>query len=144
MEGATGVKIRLAAAEDGQQVFPLARAMATSFAVDHASFSVAFAGVLTSDDAVVLVAEDGDEIVGYLLGFDHMAFYANGRVAYIEEVAVADERQGQRIGYRLMEAFEEWARARAAVLVTVATRRAAAFYLSVGYEETAALYRKIF
>jgi GNAT superfamily N-acetyltransferase len=143
MGTATGVRIRLAAAEDGQRVFPLAREMATSFAVEEASFTVSFAGVLESDDAVVLVAEDRDEIVGYLLGFDHLAFYANGRVAYVEEVAVADERQGQRIGHRLMEAFEEWARARAAVLVTVATRRAGAFYLSVGYEETAVLYRKV-
>src|ERR1700684_2200358 len=105
MAAATGVRIRLAAAEDGQQVFPLAREMATSFLVDEASFTVSFAGVLESDDAVVLVAEDGDEIVGYLLGVDHLAFYANGRVAYVEEVAVAEERRGQRIGRLLMDAF---------------------------------------
>ncbi len=33
--------------------------------------------------------------------------------------------------------------ARSAVLVTVATRRAGAFYLSAGYEETAVLFWKL-
>ncbi len=82
-------------------------------------------------------------IVGYLLGFDHPAFYANGRVAYVEEVAVRDDRHGEGIGRRLMDAFEVWAVSRSAVLVTVATRRAREFYVAIGYEETATLFRKL-
>jgi GNAT superfamily N-acetyltransferase len=136
--------IRPCTADDAQWVFPLARDMATSFDVDHASFLSSFGSVVERDDAVVLVAEDGGQIVGYLLGFDHLAFYANGRVAYVEEVAVAAERRGQQIGHLMMQAFEAWASARQAVLVTVATRRAGDFYLAVDYEETAALFRKVF
>jgi GNAT superfamily N-acetyltransferase len=137
------VSVRRAEIDDGQWVFPLARDMATSFRLDPAAFTSSFAGVLERDDAVVLVAHDGDEIVGYLLGFDHLAFYANGRVAYVEEVAVAQSRRRQKIGHLLMRAFEEWASRRGARLVTVATRRAGAFYAGIGYEETAALFRKI-
>ena len=121
----------------------MARDMPTSFALKQDAFASSFAGVLARDDAVVLVADDGDEIVGYLLGFDHLAFYANGPVAYVEEVAVVETRQRERIGDHLMHAFEEWAAARGSRLVTVATRRARAFYASIGYEETAALFRKI-
>jgi GNAT superfamily N-acetyltransferase len=137
------VSVRRAGLHDAQLVFPLARDMATSFALDQTAFTASFSGVLERDDAVVLVADDADEISGYLLGFDHLAFYANGRVAYVEEVAVVESRQGQKIGNHLMLAFEEWASLRGSRLVTVATRRARGFYVSIGYEETATLFRKI-
>jgi len=160
---APAVRIRRATARDAQQVFPLARDMATSFKVAPAAFLSSFAHVMAQDEAVVLVADEptaneptadeptadeptADEptaIVGYLLGFDHRAFYANGRVAYVEELAVTAHRQGEGIGHLLIGAFEEWASSRSAVLVTVATRRAGAFYLSAGYEETAVLFRKL-
>ena len=137
------VSVRQAALDDAQWVFPLARDMATSFAVDRVAFTSSFSSILERDDAVVLLALDADEIVGYLLGFDHLAFYANGRVAYVEEVAVIENRRREKIGDLLLHAFEEWTSLRGSRLVTVATRRARAFYLSVGYEETATLFRKI-
>ena len=137
------VTVRRAGLQDAQWVFPLTQDMATSFAVDRAAFNSSFSDILQRDDAVVLLAHDANEIVGYLLGFDHLAFYANGRVAYVEEVAVIENRRREKIGDLLMHAFEEWASVRGARLVTVATRRASAFYLSVGYEETASLFRKI-
>ena len=39
-------------------------------------------------------------------------------------------------------AFERWARAGNCVIVTLATRRAAAFYRALGYEESAAYFKK--
>jgi GNAT superfamily N-acetyltransferase len=121
--------------------------MGTTAVVDHDVFAATYAQLLGRDDAIVLVAEESAEnntvIVGYLLGFDHPAFYANGRVSYVEEVAVREDRRGQQIGRRLMDEFEQWAHARSSVLVTVATRRASAFYLALGYEETATLFRKV-
>ena len=140
---APAVRIRRATARDAQRVFPLARDMATSFKVAPLAFLSSFAHVMAQDEAVVLVADEPTAIVGYLLGFDHRAFYANGRVAYVEELAVTAHRQGEGIGHLLIGAFEEWASSRSAVLVTVATRRAGAFYLSAGYEETAVLFRKL-
>lgn len=138
------MSVRRAVVGDAQWVFPLARDMATSFVVDQGAFMSSFSDVVKRDDAVVLVAYEAKEIVGYLLGFDHLAFYANGRVAYVEEVAVAGHRQREKIGNDLMRAFEEWASLRGSRLVTVATRRAGAFYGALGYDETATLFRKIF
>jgi GNAT superfamily N-acetyltransferase len=139
--------VRPATLEDLEHVFPLARNMATTAVVDHDVFATSYAQLLQGDDAVVLVAEDSEEddttIVGYLIGFDHPTFYANGRVSYVEEVAVQEDRQGRQIGRRLMEEFERWAVSRSSVLVTVATRRAAAFYDALGYEDTATLFRKL-
>jgi hypothetical protein len=42
-----------------------------------------------------------------------------------------------------MEAFESWAKSRGAALVALATRRAAPFYLALGYEESASYFRKL-
>jgi GNAT superfamily N-acetyltransferase len=138
-----GLAIRRAGPADGDRVLPLAAGMATSFVVDPDAFGESFGPLVERDDAIVLVAEDGEGTVGYLLGFDHPAFYANGRVAYVEEVAVRPHRQREGIGQRLMEAFEDWSRARSSRLVTLATRRAAPFYGALGYEETATLFRKV-
>jgi GNAT superfamily N-acetyltransferase len=138
------VEIRRAVPADRERVLPLARHMATSFAVDAGTFASTFPALLGRDDAIVLVASASGGLVGYLVGFDHLAFYANGRVSYVEEVAVSDDRQGEGVGRRLMQGFEAWARERSSTLVTVATRRAAPFYRALGYEETATLFRKVF
>ena len=137
------VTVRPASSEDGDHILPLARDMATSFVVDTGAFASSFAELLGRDDAVVLVALEAAAVVGYLLGFDHLAFYANGRVAYVEEVAVREDRREAAIGRQLMQEFDTWARSRSATLITVATRRAASFYRSLGYEETATLFRKV-
>ena len=42
-----------------------------------------------------------------------------------------------------MNAFEEWSVAQGCALVALATRRAAPFYLSLGYEESATYFRKV-
>jgi GNAT superfamily N-acetyltransferase len=81
--------------------------------------------------------------VGYLLGFDHPTFYANGRVAWVEELMVGEAWRRQRVGASLMRAFEDWARGRGCRLVALATRRAAAFYTATGYEESATFFRKL-
>ena len=137
------VTIRPASLPDGDHILPLARDMATSFVVDTEAFATSFAQLLGRDDAVVLVALEPAAVVGYLLGFDHLAFYANGRVAYVEEVAVREDRRGAAIGRQLMREFERWAVSRSATLITVATRRAAPFYRSLGFDETATLFRKV-
>ena len=55
---------------------------------------------------------------------------------------VGETFRRQGIGRRLMEAFEAWALAREAKIIALATRRAADFYEALGYEESAAYFRK--
>ena len=56
---------------------------------------------------------------------------------------VRSSRRNQGIGRSLMVAFEGWSAGRGAKLVALATRRAAAFYRAVGYEESATYFRKL-
>lgn len=134
---------RRALPADAEQVFTLAREFATSFQTEPDAFRVSFARLLAQDDALLLVAEESGEIIGYLLGFDHFTLFANGRVAWVEEVMVHAGRRRAGIGATLTLEFERWATARGNKLVALATRRAASFYLALGYEESAAYLRKV-
>jgi GNAT superfamily N-acetyltransferase len=137
------VYIRQADAGDADGVARLAAELASSFVFSREKFLVSYSILLGDEDACVLVAVNGDEHLGYLLGFAHVTFYANGPVGWVEEVAVQARDRGLGVGRALMTAFEHWAAARECALVALATRRAAPFYLALGYEESATYFRKI-
>jgi GNAT superfamily N-acetyltransferase len=106
------------------------------------TFETSFAAVLADDDARLLVAVRGSEIVGYLLGFWHVTFFANGPVGVVEEILVLSEHRQLGIGRALMDAFEQWSAKRGCALVCLSTRRAVPFYRALGYEESATYLRK--
>jgi GNAT superfamily N-acetyltransferase len=135
--------IRRVVETDSDEVFGLASELATSFPPDREAFSKIFRDVIADESAWLIVAAYGRELVGYCLGFDHVAFYANGRVAWVEEILVKSKWRRSGVGRALMENFEDWARSRGAKLVSLATRRAAPFYQAIGYNESAVYYRKL-
>jgi GNAT superfamily N-acetyltransferase len=136
-------QVRPAADGDIDAVAALAAQLAMSFEFSPQRFAVTYPALLAADGARLLLAVDDGESVGYLLGFRHLTFYANGPVGWVEEVAVRDGERGKGVGRALMGAFEEWAAAGGCALVALATRRAAPFYLHLGYEESAAYFRKV-
>ena len=135
--------IRRGEERDSAEVFQLAQAFATSFVVERPAFERAFAGLLTDPNAFIAVAETDGKIVGYILGFEHLTFFANGRVAWVEEIMVGEPHRRSGIGRQLMEVFETWATERDVRMIALATRRAAGFYGALGYEESAAYFRKV-
>jgi GNAT superfamily N-acetyltransferase len=145
---ATPLRIRPATAADASAVAGLAEGLAQSFAFSPASFDAHYPALLAADHACLLVAVTGadaagEDCAGYLLGFEHLTFYANGRVAWVEEVFVRGNVRGHGIGRALMTTFEGWARGRGCALVALATRRAAPFYHAIGYEDSAVYLRKL-
>jgi GNAT superfamily N-acetyltransferase len=136
-------EIRYARAGDIDGVAALAAELALSFEFSREQFRVSYPALLAENGACLLLAVDGSESVGYLLGFRHLTFYANGPVAWVEEVVVRGRDRGRGIGRALMHAFEDWAAAEMCALIALATRRAAPFYLALGYEESATYFRKI-
>ena len=135
--------VRRAERADLDQVYGLAQALATSFVPERDAFARSFTEVQVNDSAGLWVVDRQSELIGYCLGFDHVAFYANGRVAWVEELFVKSEWRQVGVGRALMIAFEQWALKREARLVGLATRRAAVFYQALGYEESAVYYRKV-
>ena len=134
--------VRKAEARDRDAVYSLARAFATSFAVEKAAFERSFAEILTHPEAYLIVAEVDAEVAGYLLGFVHQTFFANGPVGWVEEIMVGEEFRRQGIGRKLTEAFEAWALEQEVRQIALATRRAADFYEALRYEGSATYFRK--
>lgn len=135
--------VRPAQLNDSEALFSLAKTFATSFAVERAAFEASFRALLQSPDAFVGVASDAGRVVGYVLGFDHHTFYANGRVSWVEEIMVSEDYRRRGVGRLLMASLERWARDRQSKLIALATRRAAPFYRSIGYEESATYFRRL-
>jgi GNAT superfamily N-acetyltransferase len=121
----------------------LAAELAQSFAFSRPEFDRTFPQLLDREDSCLLVADDAGVGVGYLLGFRHPTFYANGPVGWVEELLVREAHRGRGAGRALMEAFERWAAEGECALVALATRRAAPFYRALGYEDSAAYLRKV-
>jgi len=136
-------QIRPATAGDADAVASLAAALAQSFTLSPAAFHHTYPALLATGGACLLVALDEQEHVGYLLGFQHLTFYANGPVAWAEEVYVRSQDRGRGIGRALMRSFEQWAATQGCTLIALATRRAAPFYRALGYEESASYFRKV-
>ncbi|ETW95787.1 MAG: acetyltransferase [Candidatus Entotheonella factor] len=137
------VVLRPARLHDREALFPIARDFATSFEVEREPFMENFAALLEEDDAWLRVGEANGHLIAYLLGFDHLTFFANGRVSWVEEVTVIESWRGQGVGAALMSEFEQWAKSRGSRLVALATRRAAPFYQAIGYEESATYFRRL-
>jgi GNAT superfamily N-acetyltransferase len=136
------VRIRRAVEGDRDAVWPLARDFATSFQPERRAFDAVFARLLARDDTLLLVAVEGDAVVGYLLASTHDTFLANGEVGWVEEVMVDPSSRRQGVGRRLMEAAESWAHETGAAYLALASRRAGPFYLALGYEDSAVFFKK--
>jgi GNAT superfamily N-acetyltransferase len=137
------IDLRPAIAADAPSVFELAKDFAVSFAPTADQFARSFDHLIAADDALLLVADEAGQPLGYLLAFDHHVLWANGRVAWIEEITVRADRRRQGIGHQLMEGFERWARSRGSRVAAVATRRATEFYAALGYDASATYFRKV-
>jgi GNAT superfamily N-acetyltransferase len=137
-------RVRLAVGEDASAVADLAAELAQSFEFDRARFEASYPALVGDEDACVLVAaDDDDQLTGYLLGFKHLTFYANGPVGWVEEIFVRPAHRQSGTGRALMTAFENWAASADCALVALATRRAGPFYRAIGYEESATYLRKL-
>jgi GNAT superfamily N-acetyltransferase len=94
--------------------------------------------LLDSDDTVVLLARDGDQVVGHLVG----RLYGPGSLhpvlmADLESIHVYPGHRGRGVGEQFMTAFLAWAREKAAARVTVtayaANEGARRFYARHGF-----------
>ena len=135
--------VRQAGPGDAGAIAGLAAELALSFPFRPEPFRVNYPALLADDRACLLLAADGTDSAGYLLGFRHLTFYANGPVGWVEEVVVRHRDRGRGIGRVLMGSFEQWAASHDCALVALATRRAAPFYGALGYEDSAAYFRKV-
>jgi GNAT superfamily N-acetyltransferase len=142
------VDIRHAQASDGDAVFALCQQLDMINApATRDDFDVTFSHILRANKDVgrdvLLVAEDGGQVVGYAYLVVSRLLYAGGLSAHLEELVVdADARSGGT-GSALVRAVERLCGDRGVGQITMSTRRAGEFYKRLGYERTAEFYKKL-
>jgi GNAT superfamily N-acetyltransferase len=91
----------------------------------------------------VLVATEADEVIAWA-AISTQAPFVEGEGAYLEGLIVSDGARSRRIGARLIEAAERWARDRGCAEMRVHTNvvreRAHDFYARHGYATVKAQY----
>ena len=110
-----------------------------------------YEGVLADPAQALFVARLGAEIAGVLLAALRTSaddpVLKPRRYAYIDEVAVAIEYQGQGLGRALMVEAERWARAQGASEIELhvweANQPGIAFYERLGYSTTRRTMRRV-
>ncbi|WP_367321871.1 GNAT family N-acetyltransferase [Streptomyces sp. HUAS ZL42] len=133
--------VRPAVSADADDVHRLLSAFVTSHRPDRAVFDeVTFPHVLRAaaeGRAEFLVAERESRVAGYVLAVRMPTLFAGGTVLELLELTVDAHLRGQGTGTALVRACQARALAARDVEVTVPTRRAAAFYRRLGFQETA-------
>jgi GNAT superfamily N-acetyltransferase len=134
--------IRPAALADLDAIFTLVEQFTTSYQAERDGFEIAVLHLMADDDVRLVVAEVGGEVIGYALGFSRFALYASGRIGWLEEIMVREDMRRAGIGRVLLADIEAWAQSRGCKQIALATRRAAFFYLALGYEDSATYFKK--
>ena len=137
------ISIRRATAGDGGALFLLLEDFAVTFVPERSAFEVSLRAILADADANLTVAVLEGQVVGYCLGFDHYAFYTNGRTSFVEEIMVREDLRKHSVGRQLITCFEQWSISRGSKLVGLFTRRAAPFYEAIGYESSGTFFRRL-
>jgi GNAT superfamily N-acetyltransferase len=137
------ISIRRATAADGDALFLLLEDFAVTFVPERSAFEVSLREILADEDANLSVAVVDGQVVGYCLGFDHYAFYTNGRTSFVEEIMVREDLRKHGVGRQLITCFEQWSISRGSKLVGLVTRRAAPFYQAIGYESSGTFFRRL-
>jgi ribosomal protein S18 acetylase RimI-like enzyme len=143
----SGIVIRAAADDDKEAIFALAPRLAEGVAPWRDQDVARTAGrrwladslaAAAAGDGAVLVASDGDAIVG-VISVRASRHFTGERDGYIGELAVAEGAARRGIGSALIEAADGWAREHGLVNLTLHTGAfntgARAFYAAAGFAE---------
>ena len=134
--------IRKAEDADESAVFALAQEFPATMSIDRTAFHDTWRHKLNDANSYIAVAEVGGTVVGYVSGYAHTTFYANGLTAWIDEILVREDMRRKGIGRKLMDELARWSKERGCKLAALATRRASEFYRALGYEDSARYYKK--
>jgi GNAT superfamily N-acetyltransferase len=116
---AVDVEVRPARTDEVQAVIPLyewlfAPPGSKPASWDERRAAVALAQAISSHDSVVLVADDGGELVGFCTAYQDLHSVRFGYRAWVEDLAVDPQRRSQGVGKALLGAARDWARERGA------------------------------
>ncbi len=140
-----GLAVRPAAAGDAARIAELSGVL--GYPVEPHVLSERLAHLSAREDTAVMVAVDGNRVVGWIHGAEH-ELLETGRVCEILGLVVDGSMRRSGVGRALIGAIEQWAASRALSYVSVRSNVVRAeshpFYERVGYTrvKTQHAYRK--
>ena len=81
---------------------------------DPTRAALAVREAIDSDDAAVLLAEQGDALVGLCTAYLELNSVRFGQRCWVEDLAVSPEHRSAGVGKALLDAAKDWARERGA------------------------------
>ena len=136
------INIRKATQDDLSSILHLASQLSDATHIDERQFLKNLPMMLNDEQHCLLIATNDQKVIGYLSSYFHRTIYANGQVAYIDEIVIEDSHRGQKIGTDLMAKFELIAADYQCRLISLATAGAKGFYEKLGYSSKAQYYKK--
>jgi N-acetylglutamate synthase-like GNAT family acetyltransferase len=127
---------RAAVRSDADAVFRLFEQFPMSYAPRRDTFDRHFPVLVDDPTAILLVAEQDGEVLGYALAFQMLTLYANGPIVELQELMIDPNHQARGVGRELVEDLLARARAMGCAEATVPTRRAPGFYEKLGFIQT--------
>ncbi|MFV0439128.1 MAG: GNAT family N-acetyltransferase [Desulfopila sp.] len=135
--------IRPATQQDIDEMILLLKDLFTieaDFQYNPANQAAALELLLVSDQGLVLVAEQDEEVVGMCSGQIVISTAEGGPALLVEDVVVRQGARGQGVGGKLLRTLASWAASRNIVrmqlLVDRANEPALAFYRKAGWQST--------
>ena len=129
--------MRPAEESDTEDVFEMLGEFAMSYPPQRSALDIWYPTIIDRQDNDLLVAELQGEVTGYVLATTTPTLFANGPITELLELFVKPAHRNLGIGRRLVQAVLENAKYAGAREVAVPTRRAADFYLKLGFQRTA-------
>jgi len=109
--------------------------------------SAGFQHAVAEPHADVLLALDGDALIGLASVYAELPSIRFGRRCWLEDLVVTSSRRGQGIGRRLLEAAAEWGRAHGCVHLELSSANtrgdAHRFYLGNGMAQNSLLFGRL-
>lgn len=143
--------IRVATSYDVPAAVLLAKAFHSETAYRSSKFSVEkvttlFSGLLSEERGVLLVADDGGELIGFIAGGVGQDYFGDDLFAFEYGVYVVPARRGGLAGPHLVRAFLRWAddigvtRKHMAISTGIVTDRTGELYKLMGGTDSGSLY----
>jgi GNAT superfamily N-acetyltransferase len=136
------INIREAKMEDAEEVIALAKEFPSPTKLDETFFHLTWDKKLTDHNSYIGVAESGNSIVGYVSGYLHLAFYANGTTFWVDEIFVKEDLRKNGVGRNLMESIVPWVEGRDCKLIALASNNAKEFYSELSFHDSARYFKK--
>jgi GNAT superfamily N-acetyltransferase len=135
-------QIREASKEDEAGVLALARKFQSASEIDENFFHLTWDKKLADLNSYIGVAEVENILIGYISGYLHFAFYANGSTFWVDEIFVKEDMRRNEVGKSLMESLIPWIGDRDCKLIALATNGAKEFYSELGFQDSARYFKK--